>query len=89
MNCSCTLESFHHLIESRTSLFRGMVREPIADVEIFSRVESVCRDRITVKVIRDYGLNRMKIRWFVYTSSNSATNFEAVSSKVVSEELNR
>ena len=64
-----------------------MVREPSGDIEIASWVESVFRDRITVEVIRDNGLNRMEIRWF--GRSNSATNFEPVSSKVVSEELNR
>ena len=65
-----------------------MVREPFGDIEIASGVESVCRDRVTVEVIRDNDLDRMEIRWF--GRSNSATNFEAVSnSKVVSEELNR
>ena len=65
----------------------GMVRQPIGEIESLSWAESVRRDRISVEVIKDYGLNKMEIRWFGH--SNSATNFEAVSSKVVSEELNR
>jgi hypothetical protein len=39
-----------------------MVREPFADIESTSWAESVFRDRITVEVIRDNGLDRMEIR---------------------------
>jgi hypothetical protein len=63
-----------------------MVREPIGDIESLSWVKSVCRDRIAVEIIKDYGLNQTEIRWFWHI--NSATNFEAVSSKVVRKELN-
>lgn len=84
---SSILKSFHYLVESGTCFFLCVVREPRGDVEITSWLESVCRDRITIEVIRDNGLNRMEIRWFWH--NNGSTDFETISSKVVSEELER
>ena len=86
---SCTFKSFHHLIESGACLFFGVVWEPASDIRSYipSCAESVCGDRITIEVIRNNGLHYMKVK-MVWAVLMAATNFEAIGSEIIGEELN-
>jgi hypothetical protein len=59
---SLLLKSFHDLIERRTCMVCAMGREPGTEAEGASRPKSIYRDRITVEVIGNNGLNQMQIR---------------------------
>lgn len=82
----CFFESLYHLIDSRACLFLGMVWEPTGKIETASWSDSIYRDGITVEVIRDNGLIRWELDGLCILID--ATDFETVSGKVISKELN-
>jgi hypothetical protein len=68
-----------------------MVREPTLEIEIqgVSRTKSGCRDRITEEVIRDNSLKLNENYNGLRICNGFESNLEAISSKIVSEQLKK